>query len=313
MTLGEIVARIDAFADGFEIRARLPWTAESEAFVVEPGDGSAVEFVCRIGDAKEKLRAYVGDPEPMRVSRVVAYGESLRADRRAADKAARTFSITGRSPAGYFEDVRRPDAAGQYRYMPYRSSDHHELTTSLRAGRSVRCSMTDGTFFVAVASPRYGVLEIAEVGRGPRIVDGPLRMMTLSNPPPSPAPSFDLRDVLELVRLELPGTRWRLAHVDFDGDSECLGAAGQRPIVLGGTDLFALSRSVHQIIDGDFAGSRADGAPWILVRVVRHKNYDIATRDASVVERVRARFPHAEDVPMPEDFGVEFLSYFGQA
>lgn len=165
MTLGEIVARIDAFADTFEIRARLPWAAESEAVVVEVGDGSGLELVCRIGEAKEKLRPYVGDPERMRVARVVAYGEKLRADRRAADRAARTFSVTGRSPAGYFEDVRRPEAAGEYRYMPYRSFDHQELVTSLRAGRPVRCSMTDGTSFVAIGIPSYGVLEIADVCR----------------------------------------------------------------------------------------------------------------------------------------------------
>lgn len=310
MTLGEIIARIDELGDGLEIRAANPWTAETEALVVEPGRGGALGLFCTVRDAKEKLQHYVGDPPSMRLARVVAYAERLRADRESAATAARTFSVGGKTPAGYFEDVERPEVDGRYRFMAYRSPDHFLLATALDEGHPVRCMMTDGTSFLVVGMSR-DVLELRDIRRGARVTDGPLRVITIRNPPPPPATGFELRDVLQAISLELLGTRWRLGGVDFEGESESLQAARRRTIELGGSDLHAISRNTPQITAGDFAGVRADGTPWVLVRIVRGMDYDVASRDSWVIDMMRDRFPHAEDVPVEVYFGeTDFRSYF---
>lgn len=163
MNLADVVAAIDAFDDALVIHARMPWTAESDAHVGRrPAAG--LEVFCPVREAKEKLLLYVGDPAAMRLARVVAYADVLRARRRIAEEDTRTFWYRGQ-PVGTLERGVLPLRAGRHRYMSNRCRGHHLMLAALRRNAAVRCALPGGVEFQVVAIPEPGVIEVGEVAQ----------------------------------------------------------------------------------------------------------------------------------------------------
>jgi hypothetical protein len=161
VNLDDIVAAIDSFDDELVIFVRHPWTAESPAHVGNVAPGGLEEF-CRVSDAKERLRLYIGDPARMRVARVVAYADALRMERERADLATRTFTYGG-YPVGYFDKGELPSRPGRYRYMPYRGEGHLLMIGAIERIGKARCRFPNGDRFRVIAIPEPHVLEIGDV------------------------------------------------------------------------------------------------------------------------------------------------------
>jgi hypothetical protein len=162
--LDEIIASLDSFEDERTIFACHPWTAESPAIVGRVAAG-ALEPFCRVAEAKEKLRAYEGDPVAMRLARAVAFAESLRVSRRFDDREARYFYFEGKR-VGCFEPC-VPTAPGRYAYTIDRCQGSRRFGKELRAGRRVQCSLRHGITFVAVGAAGRGIeIESIERKRG---------------------------------------------------------------------------------------------------------------------------------------------------
>ena len=113
-------------------------------------------------DAKEKLRHYIGDPAAMRLARVIAYADAVRAAGIQADRAARTFTYGGH-PAGTFEEHGRPTRPGRYRYVPNRGQGHLLMVEAIPREGAARCRFPNGDRFRVVAVPECGVLEIGDL------------------------------------------------------------------------------------------------------------------------------------------------------
>jgi hypothetical protein len=73
---------------------------------------------------------------------------------------------------GILGDTSGPREPGHYGYMPYRGPGHYHMATLLKGGGSVHCGCqtADETVeFTVKSCPQYGVLEISEIKRTPRL------------------------------------------------------------------------------------------------------------------------------------------------
>lgn len=108
-TLDDVVAAIESFDARLVVFARWPWAGDGEAFVARAGrDG--FEIFCGVGGAQERPRHYVGDPPAMRLARVVAWADVLRARRL---REARELFFEGALVAVFKE---APTESGRWRF-----------------------------------------------------------------------------------------------------------------------------------------------------------------------------------------------------
>ncbi|HTH48249.1 MAG TPA: hypothetical protein VMB21_12120 [Candidatus Limnocylindria bacterium] len=72
---------------------------------------------------------------------------------------------------GCFQERTFPATAGRYRYMPYRGPGHYNLGLRFQELGRAQCHYDvegDRVFFVVLARPEYGVLELADFERKPQ-------------------------------------------------------------------------------------------------------------------------------------------------
>jgi len=73
-------------------------------------------------------------------------------------------------PVGVFEGHDGPRSPGLYRYIPFRSFNHYQMHTLLRAGGLPRCHYEINgvrVSFTVTACPEYGVLELCDSESSP--------------------------------------------------------------------------------------------------------------------------------------------------
>lgn len=108
-----------------------------------------------------------------------------------------------------------------------------------------------------------------------------------------------LADVLDTLREDIVGFQWRISSV------ECLGEGADEfhrlsdaQATVDTPQLYALAKSVCQIIDGNFTGYRGDSpAPKIVIRAVDSSAYDVEAEDEHVLATVRQKYPNVVDIP----------------
>ncbi len=64
-----------------------------------------------------------------------------------------------------------PERDGRYSYEPYRSGDHHEMRTRIKAEGKARCyyeTSSERVSFTVRSAEEYGMLDISEIERRPR-------------------------------------------------------------------------------------------------------------------------------------------------
>jgi hypothetical protein len=114
----------------------------------------------------------------------------------------------------------------------------------------------------------------------------------------------DLVDILRLLQPELHQTEWTLSG------AECVGREAERVHRIdedrqrvSGTSLLALASGLTQVIDGKFIAYGVDGQRWVTILAIDSSAYDVISDDTSVIDRIKARFKGATEIPAEQYFG----------
>ena len=110
---------------------------------------------------------------------------------------------------------------------------------------------------------------------------------------------FDVREILDVIRDLLPGSRWQIRGLECSGDSAPeLHAVSDTDAELGGLQLCALVDGVSQTIEGSFFGVLpGETQDRIVIRAVDSTCFDVECTDENVLARYRERFRRIEDFP----------------
>jgi hypothetical protein len=111
--------------------------------------------------------------------------------------------------------------------------------------------------------------------------------------------TVSLEGVLDALGELVDGLRWRISNAWCMGENaEEFERLSSARAAVDTTQLQALARSVHQIIDGDFSGSGdGDLAPRIVIRAVDSSCFDVESDDERILERMRRRYVKVTDMP----------------
>lgn len=111
--------------------------------------------------------------------------------------------------------------------------------------------------------------------------------------------SCDLKDLLELLGSEAVNSNWTMIDVEATGDSaDVLHRLGDSSACVPGDKFLILADDLIQVVDGTFQAFRTNGKrPWIVIRAVDGGAYDVETDSDDVLQAVRQRFSHVQDLP----------------
>jgi hypothetical protein len=112
--------------------------------------------------------------------------------------------------------------------------------------------------------------------------------------------SFDLVDIFSAIGDVAIVSTWKCRNVECVGqNAERLYELAETGKKVSGLELSEIANGISLTIDGQFEAYRAgEVEPWILIDAVDSSWFDVFSRDASVLERVRCHFRDVRPIPL---------------
>ena len=104
--------------------------------------------------------------------------------------------------------------------------------------------------------------------------------------------TFDLRDLLNLVRSEAIGMSWAVSDVECSGARSAeLQELAERGVHISGRELVALANEIDQVVDGEFrAYEEGQSTPTLVFRAVDSSAWDVAAECEHLLDVFRGHF-----------------------
>jgi hypothetical protein len=110
---------------------------------------------------------------------------------------------------------------------------------------------------------------------------------------------FDLEDVLAALGPAVLKSRWRCSRLWYaskDGQAvELFDRASTQGELVDGEALLRACGHVSQFVDGEFEGIAARGGPWVVIRAVDSRWWEVSSDRQDVLDAIRAGFRVVED------------------